>query len=178
MKPWELFNLIKSIKHEEYITSGDDVQWTIKVDDVEKVVRLIFEESCGNTDWKNNLNFPMKLYKKQESCIRAARGWSYGGAVALLAAEDFHYRTGKKASVYTFGAPKPLWGKKTREYVRSCVNEVKQYSHVNDCVPLMPPFPGYTRLSTDHIGGKRNFFKLFNPWKYHCIYGEESLYKE
>ena len=210
MKPWELFNLIKSIKHEEYITSGDDVQWTVKVDDVEKVVRLIFEESCGNTDWKNNLNFPMKLYKKQESCIRAARGWgnaykscndeimqkiifateiapdyqihicgwSYGGAVALLAAEDFHYRTGKKASVYTFGAPKPLWGKKTREYVRSCVNEVKQYSHVNDCVPLMPPLPGYTRLSTDHIGGKRNFFKLFNPCKYHCIYGEESLYKE
>ena len=41
MKPWELFNLIKSIKHEEYITSGDDVQWTIKVDDVGKVVRLI-----------------------------------------------------------------------------------------------------------------------------------------
>lgn len=54
----------------------------------------------------------------------------------------------------------------------------EQYSHVNDCVPLMPPFPVYTRLSTDHIGGKRNFFKLFNPWKYHCIYGEESLYKE
>ena len=63
MKPWELFNLIKSIKHEEYITSGDDVQWTVKVDDVEKAVMLIFEESCGNTDWKNNLNFPMILYK-------------------------------------------------------------------------------------------------------------------
>lgn len=75
MKPWELFSLIKSIKHDEYITSGNDVQWTVRVDDLAKVVRLIFEESCGKVDWKKDLNFPAKLYKKQESCIRAARGW-------------------------------------------------------------------------------------------------------
>jgi len=208
MRPNELFSLIKNIRHTEYHTSGDDIQWIILVDDSEKVIRLIFEESCGKRDWQNNLNFPVKIYKKQKSCLKVARGWgnaykscndeimeelfkvyvtlptyqvhicgwSYGGAMSLLAAEDFYFRTGFKSSVYTFGAPKPLWGSKTKKYVRSCVEEVKQYAHVDDCVPLMPPLPGYTRLTTDHVGGKMNIFKLFKPEIYHCIYSEESLY--
>ena len=208
MKPHELFNLIRSIHHDEYTTSGDDVQWTIRIDDAEKVVRLIFEESAGNRDWVNNLNFPVKIYKKQESCLMVARGWgdaykscndeimeafykacvahsdykvhicgwSYGGAMSLLAAEDFCYRTGIKPCVYTFGAPKPLFGKKTERYVRSCIDDIKQYAHVNDCVPLMPPLIGYTRVATDYVGGKRKLFELFKPDIYHCIYGEESLY--
>ncbi len=208
MRPNELYNIIKHTRHSDYIASGDDVQWRVWVDDKEEVVRLIFEESSGKVDWKNNLKFPVKLYKKQKSCLKVAKGWgdaykscndeimakfiaevfshedykieicgwSYGGAMSLLAAEDFHYRTTYKANVITFGAPKPLWGKKTQNYVRSCVNEVKQYTHVNDCVPLMPPLPGYKRLVTNKIGGKTDFFKLFAPDVYHCIYGEESLY--
>ena len=208
MKPYELFDLIDSIGHTEYHTSGDDVQWIILVDDSEKVIRLIFEESAGKRDWINNFNFPVKIYKKQKSCMMVAKGWceaykscndeimssliqtstdkpecqvhicgwSYGGAMSLLAAEDFWYRTGIKPCVYTFGAPKPLWGTKTEKYVRSCVDDVKQYSHVDDCVTLMPPFCGYKRISTDYIGGKRQFIKLFQPQIYHCIYGEPSLY--
>ena len=104
-------------------------------------------------------------------------GWSYGGALSLLAAEDFYYRFHIKASVYTFGAPKPLWGRKTKKYVRSCVKEAYQFSHINDCVPLMPPFPGYKRLSTDKIGKDFSIIKIFKPKIYHCIYGEKSLYE-
>lgn len=209
MKPWELFKLIKSIKHNEYITAGNDVQYQIRFDKESSMLMLIFEESCGNIDWKNNFNFPVKLYKKQESCIKAARGWgnawkscndkvtsdmiaamnenkpneilicgwSYGGAIALLAAEDLYYRTKQKANVTTFGAPKPLWSKKTQKYVASCCNYVQQFSHVNDCVPLMPPLPGYKRLATDKVGkGTFSFFKLFKPQVYHCIYDQEEVY--
>lgn len=209
MKPYELFNYIKSIKHSEYTTSGDSVQWTVRVFDDEKIVRLIFEESADNRDWKNNFDFPVKLYKKQESCIRAARGWgnaykscndeiqkalytciellpdydihicgwSYGGAMSVLAAEDFYYRTKRKASVYTFGAPKPLFGRKCQKYVRSCVNEVKQYAHINDVVPLCPPLLGYKRLATDKVGKGFSILKLFKPDVYHCIYGDSTLYE-
>ena len=208
MTAWELFNFMRDLKHDEFITSGDDVQWIVKVDHNEKVVRLIFEESCGKVDWKNNLNFPKKLYKKQESCLLASRGWgnaykscndeimsvlvsqsailsdydvhicgwSYGGAMAVLAAEDFFYRTHKKASVYTFGVPKVLYGKKTRDYVRNCVNEAKQWTNTNDIVPLLPPFALYTRLSTDYCGCKRSLIKLLNPWKYHTRYGDKDIY--
>ena len=209
MKPDELFNYIKSIPHDHFITSGDNVQWIIKTDTKEKVIRLIFEESADKADWKNNFNFPVKIYKKQESCMLVARGWgnaykscndviitalcrtvslipdydvhicgwSFGGAMSLLAAEDFYYRTGKKASVFTYGAPKPLWGCKTKKYVRSCVHVVKQWTHINDCVPLMPPLPGYTRIATDKIGKDFCILKLFQPNIYHQIYGDSTLYE-
>lgn len=210
MKPDELFNFIRYIPWEEYITSGDNVQWVIKIDDAAKIIRLVFAETRDNDDWRNNFDFPVKPYKRQQSCMLVARGWgnawkscndevmralliaadiapdyeihicgwSFGGVMSVLAAEDFCFRTGRKASVYTFGSPKPFWGKRTRNYVRSCVADIRQWTHVNDIFPLMPPLPGYTRLVTDSVGGKRCAFKLLFPRIYHCIYGEESLYKE
>ena len=103
-------------------------------------------------------------------------GWSYGGAMAIIASEDFFYRTKRKADVITFGAPKALFGIKTYKYLKSCTNEVKQYAHINDVVPLVPPFIGYFHLNKISIG--KDFFltKLFDPEKYHCIYGDETLY--
>lgn len=208
MKPWEMFTYLKEIKHSQFKTAGNDVQYIITVNDSEKNIYIWFEESCGKVDWKNNLNFPVKIYKKQKSCLKAARGWgdawksckdqiaaeylqtlmkhfeydtvicgwSYGGAVAVLAAEDIYYRTGRKPHVRTWGAPKVLWGRKTQKYVRSCCASYAQFTHVNDCVPLLPPFPGYCRLSTDKVGKGFSIFKLFNPVVYHQIYGEKEIY--
>ena len=107
-------------------------------------------------------------------------GHSYGGALAVLAVEDYFFRTRTKVDeLMTFGCPKPLFGEKSREYVyNQCVLSVKQYSHVNDCVPLLPPFPGYCRLTTDKVGTGFSVFKLFDPMTYHLIYGEKDLYNE
>lgn len=104
-------------------------------------------------------------------------GWSYGGAMSLVAAEDFYYRTKIKPDIMTFGAPKPLFGSKTKKYVASCCNEVKQYRHRSDIIPCLPPFIGYTNLRSDWLG-YWNPFAIFNPPKYHWIYKEEKLYKE
>src|SRR5574344_26616 len=207
MKPNELFNYLKSIKHGDYITAGNDVQYLVKTFHDEKRIRLMFEESCGKTDWKNNLNFPIKPYKYQENTLWYARGWakaykscndeimskliatykeypeyeieicgwSYGGAMSLIAVEDFYYRTKIKSIVTTFGAPKPLFGCKTRKTVLNCCKEVKQYAHRNDCVPLMPPLPGYCMCNKIKVG-KKKLFGLFHPDIYHCVYGDESLY--
>lgn len=206
VRPWEVYEMIKTV---DFTKSGDDIDWTVVTDEGFKHVWLVFEESTTKRDWRNNLKFPVKLYKNQESCIRAASGWgdawkscndlimeafiaevnkhpdftpavcgwSYGGAISLLAAEDFYYRTKKKPSVVTFGAPKPLWGKKSQEYVRGCCSVVRQYVHVNDCVPAMPPLPGYKRLVTDVCGDKFNLFKwLFKADVYHCLYGDKNIY--
>jgi len=208
MKPYELYNFIAHIPHDAYTTSGDSVQWCIKVDDIDKRIRLIFEESADKRDWINNFNFPVKIYKKQESCMLAARGWgnawkscndevmaalikaaeehpdyiieicgwSYGGAMSILAAEDFCYRTHIKPVVTTFGAPKVIWGKRTQKYLTGCMTGLAQYMHVNDCVPLMPPFPGYRHVHKDKIGKGFCFLRLFNPKKWHTVYGEAQLY--
>lgn len=205
LRPEEVFEMIK---HAEFTTSGDSVDWTVIVDGRRRIVFLVFEESSGKRDWQNNLNFPVKVYRNQESCLKASRGWgnawkscndevmakfittiaenpgfqpvicgwSYGGAMSVLAAEDFFYRTKMRASVITFGAPKPLWGKKSYEYVMSCVSCVSQYAHVNDCVPLMPPLPGYKMLNKVSVGKGFSIAKLFKPDIYHCIYGDKKLY--
>lgn len=208
MKPWELFD---EIKRTEYTKSGDCVDWAVKVYPAEKLVRLLFEESSDDRDWKNNFDFPIKPYKQQENTLWFARGWgnaykscndeimaklietytdelkaqgytvevcgwSYGGAMAVLAAEDFNYRTGNKPGIVTFGAPKPLWGRKTWHYINTCLEYAVQYAHVNDVVPLCIPLPGYRMVNKVKVGKGFCILKLFNAEKYHCMYGDKSLY--
>jgi hypothetical protein len=208
MKPWELYEEIKKTK---YTKSGDSVDWAVKVYPDEKLIRLLFEESTEDRDWRNNFDFPIKPYKQQDNTLWFARGWgnaykscndeimekltktfyelkdqsytvevcgwSYGGAMALLAAEDFCYRTGYLPGVVTFGAPKPLWGRKTKKYVASCLAYCFQYAHVNDFVPVCIPLPGYRMVNKVKVGKDFCILKYFKTGEYHCSYGDKSLYE-
>ena len=113
-------------------------------------------------------------------------GWSFGGAMTLLAAEDFNYRTrsdkndvnsGKKATIYTFGGPKVAANEVTAAYITSCVTSFsKQFAHTQDIVTYMPPLWYFHHvLPLIKVGPKLNpikVFGLFNPFKYHTKYDE------
>ncbi|MCQ2587920.1 MAG: hypothetical protein MJ174_07380 [Treponema sp.] len=103
-------------------------------------------------------------------------GWSYGGAIAQIAAEDFYYRTSHKSDVITFGSPKPLFSFKTKKYFNSCVNSVINYSYINDFVPLLPPFPFYFCMKKKILGKKFKIKEFINPNFSHCCYGDANLY--
>lgn len=207
MTPGKLFELIEDI---EYHTSGLSVDWNVLVDEVDKTIRLVFQETTSKEDWKTNFSFPAKIYKEQEyiflvhggygkawkSCndevmesfIGATydhpdykteiTGWSYGGAMAVIAAEDYKYRTGKKVDeLITFGAPKPIFGIISWIHFRKSVAKIKQYCLSYDFVSWLPPF--FLRLNTKLVD-KRNCWKLwrvFNIEKYHCSYGNEEYYR-
>lgn len=98
-------------------------------------------------------------------------GFSYGGAIAQLAAEDFNFRTGKKADVITFGSPKPFFGFITRKHIRNSCNSIENYKYANDIVPLMPPFIGWKNAGKKKVG-KFNIKEVFNPENSHLIYGK------
>lgn len=102
-------------------------------------------------------------------------GWSLGGAMAVLAAEDFYFRFHKKAMLITYGAPKVLFGKKCKCYVLGCCSSVIQFADNNDIVPLLPPFPGNKQVSLKHVGDKFSFKKIVKPQIYHCSYGDFEL---
>lgn len=210
MNPWDLFKMIKDTDHSAFDEEGDHVNFMVKVDHDEKIVRLIFEESDGKKDWINNLRFPIKPYKKQENTLWVAYGWgnaykscndqiqdrfikalsenpeyspvicgwSYGGAMAVLAAEDFYFRSKIKPTVITFGAPKPIFGKKSKNHIKSCCKEIIQYANVNDCVCILPPFIGYKHINKVKVGARRfNLIEWFKPKIYHTIYDDEKIYR-
>lgn len=207
MKPNELFNLIQDVS---YNTSGLDVDWKIIVDEVDHVIRLLFQETTSKTDWKTNLNFPAKLYKAQQyfflihrgygkawkSCneeitkafIETTKkfpeyktqiaGWSYGGAIAPLAAEDLYFRTGKKINeVMTFGAPRPLFGCITKSHFKKSAEKYTQYAFTYDFVTWLPFL--YYRPNTTILDVKNcwKMWRVFQIVKYHCDYGNEKYYK-
>lgn len=100
-------------------------------------------------------------------------GHSLGGAMALLAAEDYYHWTGKKARVLTFGAPKLCANKRTTRYIGSTCF-VNQYAQRNDIVTKLPW--GYRHVNLVPIGEKQSLKKLFDPKVYHMAYGDKNLY--
>jgi hypothetical protein len=114
----------------------------------------------------------IKLFKQDvgEELQTVFVGHSFGGAMSLLAAEDYHFRFNERPEVITFGAPKVFATKKSVEYVKSCVKEIKQFAHKSDIVTYMPPFYKHVKK----IGlGKFSFIGLFKPIIYHLIYDKE-----
>jgi|WetSurMetagenome_2_1015567.scaffolds.fasta_scaffold04051_11 hypothetical protein len=111
-------------------------------------------------------------------------GWSYGGSITPVAAEDYNYRANKisgliaRPDIMTFGGPKPLYGEDTRAYFQGCIRNSWQFTEIRDCVCLQPPFPGYCRISTEYVGTDKNILGYFDPWKHHTQYGRESIYPE
>lgn len=105
-------------------------------------------------------------------------GWSLGSSQAQFACQDINWKFGKLPYMYTYGSVKP-WrgGKKQKEYLSSTYKEAYNFMHRSDIVCYMPPFVGYFATKPAKLG-KFNFFKLFNPYRWHTEYGEEYLYKE
>lgn len=104
-------------------------------------------------------------------------GWSLGGALAIIAVEEIKYRFGRQSWLVTFGAPKVCFGSKTKQTVLDSCYNVFEFINHNDCVPFMPPFPGYCHAKKIYTGKNWNIKDWFNPWLYHCLYGEPSIYK-
>ena len=129
-------------------------------------------KSCNN-DIMQTL---VSLYNTNPDYFVIVSGWSYGGAMAVLAGEDFFFRTGICPTLITFGAPKVLFGNKTKHYFWKCFSGMFQFAHVNDCVPLLPPFPGFKQVNKCKVGTGFRPWRLFHPTTYHCIYGDSGLY--
>lgn len=113
-------------------------------------------------------------------------GWSHGGGLSYVAAEDINFRTrpdqkdpntGLKPIVITYGSPKVFADDVSVQYYRQCVKETIEFADRND-ITARVPF-GYKKASLcGYIGDKKvNIFKLLNPFKYHCTYADEKTYE-
>lgn len=132
-----------------------------------KIARFeIFEALIPKINEYKNKNY------KLEIC-----GYSCGGVMAILTAEEYYDRTNEKVDLITFGCPKSFFGARTAEYFRSTLKSIVQYANVNDFVARYIPIKKYKCIDRVYIGGKFNLLKLLNVAKYHTSYGDKSLYE-
>lgn len=99
-------------------------------------------------------------------------GWSYGGAISQLCAEDLYYRTKIKPTLITFGSPKILYFLFSKKHFENCCKEIKQYYQPNDFVTWMMPFFFVHHLNKVKCGDNFNIKKLFNTEYLHMHYNE------
>lgn len=103
-------------------------------------------------------------------------GFSFGGAISQICGIELYQLIGKKSELITFGSPKPLFGLWTKFMARRCFISYTQYAHWSDIITWCPPLPLYHTLKNTRLG-KFSFKGLLDPYKYHRIYKEESLYE-
>lgn len=140
--------------YHKYKKIGNDLDYAVIIDHDLKLVILQFQETTSKTDWKNNFSFlpcrlkldglhiwttrgyaraysniPIEEFKT--SCVdypdydRVIKGWSFGSAMAKLAAVHFTYSGVVLDELTTFGDVKCFLNpfrkikntKRIREYV-------------------------------------------------------------
>ena len=203
MKAWKLFDIIKNAKYKEtglkvnycikvdkkegfvyllFEKSSGNVDWKINFDFPKKPYhnqkRELLLHGGYVKAWKSANDVICKeaieAFTAHPECTPIVAGWSYGGAMAAIAAEDINFRSGIKPALITFGAPKICGSKKTANVIKGSCSECLNYAQYNDIVTHVVPW--YEDLGYVKIGKKYNPVKSLNPWHYHTQYGDESIY--
>jgi len=109
-------------------------------------------------------------------------GWSMGGAIAHLAAEEFNFLTrtdesnpdtGRKVVLITYGCPNLLCGKNVREYFERCVKAAYNFANVKDPFAKLPPVAwNYFVIRRIEVG--QDYKGKKHP---HLSYGQKDIYK-
>lgn len=208
MKPGEMFQFICNSEN-NYKENGDDLDWLIHEDDDTLYLVFQPSRSASDWVNNFDIGIRMydhngvKLYIHRgfARCYRSGNdmvmkeflprvekakgkkivitGWSFGGAMSVLAAEDLFFRTGIKADVITFGAPNvaAFWSKATKKALFDSINSLTQYARVGDIVPICPPF--FSKLKSPIKIGKFSFkmFPIIMQKALHKDYSNPELYK-
>ena len=191
------------IKHTtDYKTIGEDIDYKVFVDEVNKEVVLQFRETNSRQDWKHNFQFlpwPLKLgrtivwttrgyalayksaqnipiteflYKRQPGYKGCIRGWSFGSAMAKIAARHLECIEWTVDELTTFGDVKcwvnPFYRPKNIERIR-------EYTTPNDFVTYCVPF--YHRDKKCKVGDHFSLKKIFKTEYYHTHYEEYDYTK-
>lgn len=131
----ELYELMLQCTKIPYMQTGVAANYAVKRE--KEVLYLFFEDSDGKTDWKNNLNFPAKAYKRMGRTIWFAHrgflriwrelepvlapdimdksvrkiviaGYSHGGALAMLCHEYvWYHRPDLRTAIEGYGFGAP-----------------------------------------------------------------------
>ena len=157
-------------------TTGLDVQYRVVKQG--KHAFLYLQGSVSLSDWKLNFDFWVEPYKDMPSPWKAHRGfvkawksardeifqavgnpdiltisgYSHGGALAIIAHEDFTFHGLSFVTSYAFGSPRVVW--KPSKTIASRFNMLTRVRTRGDLVTKVPPWIiGYRHVGSDKPAG-------------------------
>ena len=186
----------------DYKTVGEDIDYKVFVDKEKKEVVLQFRESDSREDWKHNLQFlpwPLKLgkkivwttrgyalayksagntpieeflHKRQPGYKACIRGWSFGSAMAKIAARHLECTEWNAHELTTYGDVK-CW--LNPFYKAKNITRIREYTTSNDFVTWCVPF--YSRDQKCKVGPRFKLKEIFKTEYYHTHYEEYDYSK-
>lgn len=195
-----ILNLFEKVLNAEYThTEKERVSYASKISG--GVLTILFEESNGRRDWKNNFAFPAKPYRDMEDkwhchggflrawkdvepflqdqimdkavhTIRIA-GYSHGAAVALLCHEYCRFHRPDCAVMGCgYGCPRVIWGR-LRKAVKERLLGFVVIRNKGDLVTHVPPaILGYKHSSTVLTIGGHTHYGMINAHRHESYFIE------
>ncbi len=160
----KLSTLFYNLTHIAYLHKENGLDYATRV--VGETLYIYFQDSDGALDWKNNLDFPARMYGTffahrgflsvwevakeylKEEILNTGwqkivvSGYSHGAALAVLCYEYiWQVRPDLRGKIegYGFGCPRVLWGVKTREH-RRIWQGFTVVKNIDDLITHLPPF--------------------------------------
>ena len=169
----DLYKKLTECLDADYTTVENDASYCIQRQG--ELLKIFFEKSNGDKDWKSNFNFPAKPYRMMKDkwyCHRGfliiwktveplianeinnpkikrieVVGYSHGGAIAALCCEYIRFNRPEVALCGVgFGAPRVLWGKAS-DATQTRFKDFTVIRNGRDVVTYLPPaFLGFRHV--------------------------------
>ena len=106
-------------------------------------------------------------------------GFSHGGPLAMLAAQNWHFITGQRCQCVTFGSPKLAWGDNAQRVLDNAMI-LTNWINPSDAITKVPLRRwGFRHVREDLVKVRRlSFLSKLRISKHHQIYDRPEIYPE
>ena len=131
--------------------------------------------------WRSGNDIVMKetitLAKKLSGFAVVFCGYSHGAALAMLAAQDWHYRTGQKCQCVIFGSPRLAWGDAAQRVLNNAMYLTNWVNRADAVTRLPLKKMGFRHVRVNLVKVSRlPVLSLFRVSKHHQIYKCPEIY--
>jgi len=106
-------------------------------------------------------------------------GFSHGGPLAMLAAENWYRIMGQRCQCITFGSPKLAWGDAARSVLNRAMILTNWINRADAITALPFEWWGFLHVLIHLVNVRRiPILSLFNVWRHHQIYNRPEIYPE
>jgi len=102
-------------------------------------------------------------------------GFSHGGPLAMLAAQNWNMLTGERCECVIFGSPKLAWGDNAQRILNNAMI-LTNWINRQDAITHLPLERWGFRHVVEHLVKRSGFWRIVKIAREHLIYGKYKIY--